>query len=100
MPVAEMRGVLCPERVRSPPAPRVGAALPYSDADFIAPAAIALGSEARGLSSVWTASDITPVSLPMLGSVDSLNLSATAAVLFYESLRQRNAAVPSRPNRG
>ena len=25
----------------------------------------------------------------MLGQVDSLNLSATAAVLFYEALRQR-----------
>jgi TrmH family RNA methyltransferase len=81
-------------------ATRVGAPLPYSDADFAAPAAIVLGSEAQGLSPLWTANDITPISLPMLGSVDSLNLSATAAVLFYESLRQRNTAVSSRPNRG
>ncbi len=81
-------------------ATRVEAALPYSDADFTAPAAIVLGSEAHGLSPLWTATDITPISLPMLGSVDSLNLSATAAVLFYESLRQRNVAVSKRPNRG
>jgi len=81
-------------------ATRVEAALSYSDADFTAPAAIVLGSEARGLSPLWAANDIIPVSLPMLGSVDSLNLSATAAILFYESLRQRNAAVPGRPNRG
>lgn len=81
-------------------ATRVGAALAYSDADFAASAAIVLGSEACGLSPLWTANDIIPISLPMLGSVDSLNLSATAAVLFYEALRQRNAAVPSRPNRG
>jgi len=27
--------------------------------------------------------------LPMLGSADSLNVSATAAVLFYAALRQR-----------
>ena len=81
-------------------ATRVEAALPYSDADFTAPAAIVLGSEAQGLSPLWTAKDISPISLPMLGSVDSLNLSATAAVLFYESLRQRNGAVSSRPNRG
>ena len=27
--------------------------------------------------------------LPLLGTVDSLNVSATAAVLFYEALRQR-----------
>jgi TrmH family RNA methyltransferase len=81
-------------------ATRVEAAISYSDADFTAPAAIVLGSEARGLSSLWSAADVTPVSLPMLGSVDSLNLSATAAVLFYESLRQRKAAVPSRPKWG
>jgi len=31
------------------------------------------------------------VRLPMLGAADSLNVSATAAVLFYEALRQRNA---------
>jgi RNA methyltransferase, TrmH family len=81
-------------------ASRVGAALPYSNADLAAPAAIVLGSEARGLSPLWTANDITPISLPMLGSVDSLNLSATAAVLFYEALRQRKAATPSRLKRG
>jgi RNA methyltransferase, TrmH family len=81
-------------------ATRVEAALAYSDADFAAPVAIVLGSEARGLSPLWTANDITPISLPMLGSVDSLNLSATAAVLFYEALRQRKVAVPSSPNRG
>lgn len=81
-------------------ATRVGAALPYSEADFTASAAIVLGSEARGISPLWTGSDITPISLPMLGSVDSLNLSATAAILFYESLRQRKAAVPHGPVRG
>jgi len=32
---------------------------------------------------------ITAVQVPMLGEVDSLNVSATAAVLFYEALRQR-----------
>ena len=31
------------------------------------------------------------VRLPMLGVADSLNVSATAAVLFYEALRQRRA---------
>jgi len=31
------------------------------------------------------------VRLPMLGIADSLNVSATAAVLFYEALRQRRA---------
>ncbi|MGI8981379.1 MAG: TrmH family RNA methyltransferase [Pirellulaceae bacterium] len=78
----------------------VNAALTYSDADFVAPSAIILGSEARGLSTLWTGRDITAISLPMLGSVDSLNLSATAAILLYESLRQRNTAAPRRSERG
>jgi len=32
------------------------------------------------------------VRLPMLGVADSLNVSVTAAVLFYEAIRQRRAA--------
>jgi tRNA G18 (ribose-2'-O)-methylase SpoU len=30
------------------------------------------------------------IAIPMLGTVDSLNVSTTAAVLFYEALRQRH----------
>lgn len=81
-------------------ATRVDAALAYSEADFVAPSAMILGSEALGLSPLWTGSDIIPISVPMLGSVDSLNLSATAAILFYEALRQRKTAVPRRCKRG
>ena len=40
----------------------------------------------RGAS--WRA---TSVHVPMLGVADSLNVSATAAILFYEALRQRRA---------
>ena len=50
-----------------------------------------LGSEAHGLSDVWQGDDVQAIRLPMRGSVDSLNVSATAAVLFYEALRQRSA---------
>ena len=81
-------------------ATRVEADLSYCEVVFTGPAAIILGSEAQGLSPLWTSSDITPVSLPMLGSVDSLNLSATAAILFYEFLRQRKAAPPKAGKRG
>lgn len=51
--------------------------------------AIVLGSEADGLTDVWRSDGITRIRLPMCGVVDSLNVSATAAVLFYEALRQR-----------
>lgn len=64
----------------------------YTVVDLAGRLAIVLGSEAAGLSDVWHGADITSVRLPMLGSADSLNVSATAAVLFYEALRQRQAA--------
>ena len=48
-----------------------------------------LGSEAAGLSPLWSAADVTAVRLPMLGAADSFNVSAAAAVLFYEARRQR-----------
>jgi len=70
-------------------AARVDGAIDYTAADYCGPTAIVLGSEAAGLSQAWRGEDIAAVKLPMLGQVDSLNLAATAAVLFYEALRQR-----------
>jgi TrmH family RNA methyltransferase len=70
-------------------AARVDGANDYAAADYRGPLALILGSEAHGLSDLWRGDDIGSVKLPLLGQVDSLNLSATAAVLFYEALRQR-----------
>ncbi|NBP88785.1 MAG: RNA methyltransferase [Planctomycetia bacterium] len=67
---------------------------PWHKAD-LSQATILLGSEAHGISSAWATAaaagqlQLQAVSLPMLGIADSLNVSATAAVLAYESLRQR-----------
>jgi TrmH family RNA methyltransferase len=41
------------------------------------------------LSAQWSGPDVQSITLPMRGAADSLNVSATAAVLFYEALRQR-----------
>lgn len=73
-------------------AARPDAANSYTQADLSAGGAIVLGSEAHGLSDAWSADDVRPIALPMQGVVDSLNVSATAAVLFYEALRQRTNA--------
>lgn len=73
-------------------AARVRGAVDYTEADYRGAAAIVLGSEADGLSIAWQAEDVIGVQLPMLGVADSLNVSATAAVLFYEALRQRRAS--------
>jgi TrmH family RNA methyltransferase len=71
-------------------AARPYAELLYTDADYRAGAAIVLGSEAEGLSVKWSAAGVTGIRLPMRGIADSLNVSATAAVLFYEAQRQRH----------
>lgn len=70
-------------------AARVDGAIDYAAADYRGRVAMVLGSEAHGLSAAWNGDDAASLKLPMLGTVDSLNLSATAAVLFYEALRQR-----------
>lgn len=87
---SEVAAFLAAHRLRIYAA-HVDAELEYTQADFTAGAAIVLGSEAHGLSNVWKEAGATPIRLPMLGAADSLNVSATAAVLFYEALRQRRA---------
>ena len=70
-------------------AARVDATDAYTEMDLAGPVAIALGSEADGLTDAWLGPDIEAVHLPMLGVADSLNVSVTAAILVYEARRQR-----------
>ena len=78
---------------------RVAAAMPtgerlWHQAHLAGNVAILLGSEAHGISPLWQQAaalktiSFTSIRLPMVGSADSLNVSATAAVLAYEALRQ------------
>jgi TrmH family RNA methyltransferase len=71
-------------------AARVDAQRLYTQVDLRAASAIVLGSEAQGLSEAWSGPEVTAVRLPMRGAADSLNVSAAAAVMFYEALRQRS----------
>jgi TrmH family RNA methyltransferase len=61
----------------------------YTAANLRTGVAIVLGSESAGLTDAWNATGVLAVRLPMHGLADSLNVSTTAAVLFYEALRQR-----------
>ena len=79
---------------------RVDAPTSYAQADYTGTVAIALGSEATGLSSAWRGQNMTTVRLPMHGTVDSLNVSATAAVLLYEAQRQRKEEGKSTKDEG
>jgi TrmH family RNA methyltransferase len=67
----------------------VDAPTDYAAADLRGPLAIVLGSEAAGLTDVWRDVRVTPISIPMRGVADSLNVSIAAAIVLYEAVRQR-----------
>jgi TrmH family RNA methyltransferase len=73
-------------------AARVDGVLDYDAADLTGRAAVVVGAETTGLGTAWAGDDVTALRIPMLGLADSLNVSASAAVLFYEARRQRRAA--------
>jgi len=66
-----------------------GAKLLHTAADLTGSVAIVVGAEDAGLSAVWTDHADVRVRIPMLGRNDSLNVSAAAAILLYEAVRQR-----------
>ncbi len=68
----------------------------YWEIDYTLPTALVLGSEDEGLPAEWHDRAIARVRLPMHGRVDSLNVSAAAAAMFYEALRQRSAGASSK----
>ena len=61
----------------------------YYDCDMRAGTAVVMGTEATGLSEVWRRAADAHIRIPMLGRLDSLNVSVSAAVLLYEAVRQR-----------
>ena len=60
------------------------------DADLKGPAAIVIGNEGQGMSRLVSDSCDFKVSIPMKGSISSLNASAAAAIMLYEAVRQRS----------
>ena len=73
---------------------RILVACPKAEAHFYnvnlnGKTAIVLGNEANGVSKFWSAAADEAFNIPMLGIADSLNVSVTAAIVMYESLRQR-----------
>jgi RNA methyltransferase, TrmH family len=61
----------------------------YHQTDFKQPSAIVMGTESTGLSDLWVKSADANIIIPMFGMVDSMNVSASAAVLVFEAVRQR-----------
>jgi len=66
-----------------------GARTPYRGVDWRGGVVVVLGAEGRGLRPRVAAACDDLVALPLCGRIESLNVSATAAVLLYEILHQR-----------
>lgn len=62
----------------------------YYDTDMRCGSAIAIGTEATGLTDAWREAADAHIRIPMLGRLDSLNASVSAAILLFEAVRQRN----------
>jgi len=66
-----------------------GAAASYAEADLTGRLVVVLGGEGKGLRPRVAAACDLLVSIPLRGRVASLNVSAAAAVLAFEAMRQR-----------
>ena len=61
----------------------------YYDVDMRRGTALVMGTEATGLTDVWRQAASAHIRIPMLGRLDSLNVSVSAAILLFEAVRQR-----------
>lgn len=65
----------------------------YGDIDFRTPSAIVMGTEADGLTDFWLTHADARIKIPMLGMIDSLNVSVSTAVITFEAVRQRRGKI-------
>ncbi len=65
------------------------ATINYTESSLTGPTAFVMGSEDEGVSPDYLKLCDEMVSIPMLGTIDSLNVSVAAGVLIYEAVRQR-----------
>ena len=61
----------------------------YYDIDMRRGTALVMGTEATGLTDLWRKAASAHIRIPMLGQLDSLNVSVSAAILLFEAVRQR-----------
>ncbi len=65
----------------------------YYDYDMTVGTAIVMGTESTGLTQQWREAADAHIRIPMLGRLDSLNVSVSAAILMYEAVRQRSEKI-------
>ena len=61
----------------------------YYDTDMRSGTALVMGTESTGLTDQWRQTADAHIRIPMLGRLDSLNVSVSAAILLFEAVRQR-----------
>ena len=61
----------------------------YYDCDMTVGTALVMGTESTGLTDAWREAADAHIRIPMLGRLDSLNVSVSAAILLFEAVRQR-----------
>jgi RNA methyltransferase, TrmH family len=61
----------------------------YDTHDYRKATAFVMGTEADGLTNIWIEFCDHRIIIPMLGTIDSLNVSVSTAVLLFEAMRQR-----------
>lgn len=61
------------------------------DSDMRQPTAIVMGTESTGLTQAWRQAADAHIRIPMLGDMDSLNVSVSTAILMFEAVRQRRS---------
>ena len=61
----------------------------YYDCDMTVGTALVMGTESTGLTGQWRQAADAHIRIPMLGALDSLNVSVSAAILLFEAVRQR-----------
>ena len=65
----------------------------YYDTDMRCATAIVMGTESTGLTEQWRQAADAHIRIPMLGQLDSLNVSVSAAILLFEAVRQRKNGI-------
>jgi 23S rRNA (guanosine2251-2'-O)-methyltransferase len=69
----------------------------YTQLDYRGPVALVFGGEGKGVRPGVRGTCDDAAHIPMLGKVSSLNVSASAAIVLYEALRQRRERAGERP---
>ena len=76
---AGLQAIACTEKTEQP----------YTTVDFTLPTVLVLGSEGSGISPELMRMCDKKVRIPLLGKIESLNVSVSAAIVLFEAVRQR-----------